>query len=113
MPYEDGPPAVEVGMRTDTLPYPIEPTFTCPACGDTSALSGDAPVNPATEVIVCDECGTRIAFGIPVARVSVSAHPDDPRFRQLILKDHKGTSITVNLDRDLFQKIARKMASLP
>jgi hypothetical protein len=109
----------------EAAPPAAEPTtaasdsFTCPSCGDTALIrkGGQPPIEPLSEVLRCTMCETRIAYGVPMPKVVVTPHPEDARFRQLVVtsthKDQKGASVTLTFDRDYFAEIAHNMASIP
>ena len=66
--------------------------FTCPNCAYTAQFDGV----PASEVLECSECKTRIAYGVPMPEVVVTPHPTDSRFMQLIFRNPEyGEYLTV------------------
>jgi hypothetical protein len=100
---------------------PTEPvtSFTCPACAHVDPIEGD----PAKQVLKCDACGARIAYGHVQARVMVGPDAADARFTIVqaqaigpdgkpILVDGKPGVVQLRLDRQYAQLIGRNMLAL-
>jgi DNA-directed RNA polymerase subunit RPC12/RpoP len=80
----------------------------CPRCSHTDAFAG----NPADAVVRCDECGQRIAHGVPIARVTTLRHPDDPRFVTLDVESlvpGKEAAFQINVDRAMALELAEQL----
>ena len=79
-------------------------TFTCPTCEDESDLPEG--VDPKAEVIRCDACKTRIAFGVPIPRALV-APVDDERF-VIVSLDH----LSCVLDKEYARELGKALQSV-
>jgi hypothetical protein len=87
------------------------PRLKCAYCGHEDSLSCPAAVG----VFTCDECGTRIAFGIPLVRATINPDAEDKRF--LRVRFAWGTKANPNevefaLDREYAADIAGELLSV-
>jgi|HubBroStandDraft_1064217.scaffolds.fasta_scaffold98275_2 hypothetical protein len=94
-------------METLPGPPPAPKTVTCPTCGHVATWDG--PGDPGAQIIRCDNCGQRIAYGVAIARCTCAAHPEDSRF-MLFTFDHrvpgKEARFTVTVDAVLAREFA-------
>lgn len=75
---------------------------TCPACGHVSAPPKEPGPKASESIIRCDECLTRIAYGVPMPRVVVSPDETDRRFVILTFQtvaNGSKTSVTHRVDK--------------
>jgi hypothetical protein len=71
-PYDDEPEPTQPSQR--------RPIVVCPKCRHVSGFDGD----PANQILRCDECGTRIAFGVAQPRMTISPAREGDERRILI-----------------------------
>jgi transcription elongation factor Elf1 len=72
--------------------------FECPQCSKVGTCEGDWK----QKVVRCEDCGQRLAFGVPVMRMVVSPHPEDTRFIQFTFEGKipgKESTVTIAIDR--------------
>lgn len=84
--------------------------LTCGRCGQSAEYDGDA----SQEVLRCDDCGARIAFGVLMPRIVNEPHPN-PRFitsRIETVVDGQPVSIALTLDKEFALMYARDIASI-
>jgi len=78
--------------------------FTCPKCAHEAEWVG--PDAPTDCVLRCEECKSRIAFGMLMPRIVVQP-ASDPRFREVHFGD-----VIVTLDGDLAAMLAQNILSI-
>lgn len=95
--------------------------FTCPACGHKSAdIQGGEPgrqsLPAAKDIVRCDQCQARIAYGVAMPRIVVTPHPEDPRFVQVVVQDPRKdaaiTQFTLTIDRQLGHGVGANLLSI-
>jgi len=99
-------------MGAEPLRNPAE-TFTCPACGHEAPWPPGPP--PRESIFRCDECRTRVAYGVAMPRVTVTPDETDPRFVLLVFETiHAGSKAAVvhRVDRAYGANILHNLQSI-
>ncbi len=104
--------AVDADVEAAPASPPSPETFTCPACGHTDKL-GD--IAPEREIIKCDECEARIAYGVLMPRVVVQPAADR-RFCEVLVEERRHgeepKAVRIQFDRAFGHLVAENILSI-
>jgi len=93
--------------QAPAAPPPPGYRLTCPGCGRTDTV----PTDPKDSVFTCDDCGTRVSYGVGMPTLINQPHPKDRRFLETIIRTAKG-EIKLAFDREYAAAFALDILSV-